>query len=510
MTPAPPDGISDGGSNESRATRELELLPLSTRLKLDPGTRLVPGHNGTWVVIGGSPYVMLTLKAGAAAVIESLQSGHDIARAAKAAGVSHAAAQRLARKFIATGLAEPLFSTVARYSATDITAVVPVLNEEAAIGPLILSLREAGIRNLLVVDDGSTDATVRNARSAGAIVLHTPGRVGPGPARNTALDQVTTPLVLFIDADVLPNGDWLSPHLLAFADPAVAAVAPRVRSHNSASGLIDRYEAIRSPLDLGTRRASVRPRSRVAYVPTAALLADVGVVRGLGGFDPALRTGEDVDLVWRMARSGRVVRYEPAAEVFHRPRATIAAFIQQRRSYGQSAAALDIRHRRQVAPVAASGWSVLAWSLAMLGGPVGVGGAAAAAVGTSALLERKLRSIANPRKLAWSLAMRGHWGVGRQLASALWRAWLPFALASCMFSRRARIAVVAAGVLPNAAEWRERRPSIDPARFIAMRLIDDASYCAGVWEGSLRHRHFGALLPYLANWPGKRTESRVD
>lgn len=494
----------------------MTALPVTTRLELDPAAQLLPGRNSYSVLIGGSPYVMLTLKPSAAAVIESLRAGADLQTAAASSDVSTPAVQRLARRLLETGLAEPSFEAPSQRGAststhrpTDVTAVVPVLNEQRAIGPLVQSLYSAGISHVFVVDDGSTDATARSARDAGATVLTTSGRVGPGGARNAALGHVTTRLALFIDADTLPTGDWLGPLLEAFSDSAVAAAAPRIRSAET-GGLIGRYEYARSPLDLGNRRGSVRPRSRIAYVPTAALLVDIEAVRARGGFDAGLRTGEDVDLIWRLAGAGRVVRYEPSAEVFHRPRSTLSKLVTQRRSYGRSAAALDSRHPGQVAPVVASGWSVFVWCSAILGGPLGVVAAAGTALVTAALLERKLDALASPRTPAWTLAMRGHWGVGRQLGSAVWRAWLPVAAVACVFSRRARIAVLAAAVVPNAAEWFERRPPVNPVSFVGMRLIDDTSYCVGVWQGCIRQRSVRALLPRLVNWPGRRNKSRVD
>ena len=46
------------------------------------------------------------------------------------------------------------------------------------------------------------------------------------------------------------------------------------------------------------------------------------VVRELGGFDEAMRLGEDVDLVWRVAAAGHRCRYEPTSVVHHEPRGT--------------------------------------------------------------------------------------------------------------------------------------------------------------------------------------------
>src|SRR5260370_6196930 len=95
----------------------------------------------------------------------------------------------------------------------------------------------------------------------------------------------------------------------------VGAGAPRgrPRAGQTAAG---RYLDARAPVDLGPREARVAPLTRLAYVPTAALLARCSAIVG-GGFDPGLRYGEDVDLIWRMIAAGWRVRDDPPAEVRH-------------------------------------------------------------------------------------------------------------------------------------------------------------------------------------------------
>jgi hypothetical protein len=62
-------------------------------------------------------------------------------------------------------------------------AVVPAYNEAAAIGPTVEAIqRQAPDFDVLVVDDGSDDATTRVARGAGATVLSLPFNVGIGGA----------------------------------------------------------------------------------------------------------------------------------------------------------------------------------------------------------------------------------------------------------------------------------------------------------------------------------------
>src|SRR5690606_32803519 len=125
--------------------------------------------------------------------------------------------------------------------------------------------------------------------------------------------------------------------------------------------------------------------------PSATLVCRRALLEQLGGFDPAMRVGEDVDLVWRAVEAGWTVRYEPAAEVEHRPRADWGALVRQRMTYGSAAAPLDQRHPGSVAPVELNAWSLAAWVLAALGGRRGALAGSAVAVGSSLALVPKLR-----------------------------------------------------------------------------------------------------------------------
>lgn len=84
------------------------------------------------------------------------------------------------------------------------------------------------------------------------------------------------------------------------------------------------------------------------------------------------------------------------------------------------------------------------------------------------------------------------------IASAITRTWWPIALVSALVSKRARRVVLVAIVLPGLVAWRQKKPSLDPVRYVAMRAVDDASYGAGVWAGVLKSREpgrAGALRP---------------
>ena len=68
-------------------------------------------------------------------------------------------------------------------------AVIPCLNEESAIGPLVSMLRKQ-LPVVVVVDDGSTDQTALKAKDAGAWVLQHEHNCGKGAALQTGLSQL--------------------------------------------------------------------------------------------------------------------------------------------------------------------------------------------------------------------------------------------------------------------------------------------------------------------------------
>jgi len=82
----------------------------------------------------------------------------------------------------------------------DVTIVVPVLNEEGAIGMVLDELFSNGYRHILVVDGYSKDNTVQIAESKGANVVQQHG-MGKTGAIKTAIDLVPTPYMLVMDGD---------------------------------------------------------------------------------------------------------------------------------------------------------------------------------------------------------------------------------------------------------------------------------------------------------------------
>lgn len=444
------------------------------RLRFDPAT-MTAGS----ALIGGAPLKVMKLSDAGARLVGQWRDGAEVK-----------SGTGLAARLVAAGMAHPEYDP-GRLRPVDVTAVIPVRDHGDRLPGLLPLL--ADLAATLIVDDGS------RVPVPGAACRHGSAR-GPAAARNTGWREVDTELVAFLDADVRPEPGWLDALLPHFEDPNVVAVAPRVRSAPGACALA-RYERARSSLDLGGTPAQVRPGARVAYLPTATLVVRVAALRDIGGFDEDLRFGEDVDLVWRLVARGGSVRYEPASQVVHAPRANWRSWLRQRFDYGTSAAPLARRHGREaLAPLRVSRWTALAWLAAVVGRP---GTGLAIAAGTAALLPRKLAPLGVPAGDALVLALRGHLGAGRFLAEALTRTWGPVAIPLLAATKRGRL-VLALASARYLTEWARTRPPLGPGRWLAARAADDLGYGLGVWRGCLRERTVAPLVPDLSDWPGRR------
>jgi mycofactocin system glycosyltransferase len=502
----------------------------------DASARLMSG--GAAVLVGGSPVRVLRLIPAGAAMVGGWFAGEPVA--------DSGSARKLARRLLDAGIAHPDPVPGGGPSARAMTVVIPVRDRHAELARCLRGLRDAALcrgedaYQVIVVDDCSANpaAIQKIAAEAGARVIRRPVNGGPGAARNTGLAAAGTDLVAFLDSDCVPRPGWLDGLLPHFADPAVGAVAPRIVPHEQGTGWLARYEGASSTLDMGAWPSIVRPGARVSYVPGAALVVRRAVAGE--GFAPGMVVGEDVDFVWRLAAAGWRVRYEPAAVMGHDHRVRLRAWFSRRADYGTSAAALEELHPGVVRPLYASWWTIGAWAALLSGHPVT---AAAVTGAATTLLARRLSTVTgeswplplplppsfvpqdsdNSKKrewgrgpeqrwgggAAWKLALRlaggGTLAAGRPLGSALSRTWWPVAIPAAVAVPKLRLPVAALMLAPPLLDWADRRPPLDPVRYTAARLLDDAAYSVGVWQGCLRRRTIRPLTPAVG-----KTRDRVS
>jgi mycofactocin system glycosyltransferase len=471
--------------------RRTTTLPASFTVHAAPSTVLLDGGA---VVLGGSPARLFRISARAQRLVDRWRIGHTVGDR-RGAGL-------LARRLVSAGayLPRPTTSEVGR---DDVTVVIPVRDRPAQLDRLLGAV--SGLA-CVVVDDASAAAgtTKEIAERHGARFIGLADNCGPAGARNAGLAAVHTPLVAFVDSDCVPAPGWLEPLLGHFDDPVVGAVAPRVVPAPASTPDADpvrAYEAVRSSLDRGTAEGLVRRGSSIPYVPSAALVVRVAVASGPELFDPTLRAGEDVDLVWRLADAGWDVRYVPDGIVEHVGPATFVEFLARRTFYGASAAPLSLRHPAALAPMDVSAWSLAVWLLAARRRPLLALAVLAASIG---LLAHRLRDLTgDPLGVATRIAGGGTTRSAVPALSGLTRAWSPALLAGLAFRRTRRTAALAL-LVPALSDWMNDRkkpqdgPDLGPGPYLALHVADDAAYGAGVWLGCARQRTVAPLVPRVS------------
>ena len=493
-----PDETSEGSSVSTRA------------LTRGTGPAFVLDERTVWKrrsrhLIGGEPARLVRLSEAADSVLAVSLSRRPALSAREA---------RAMRRLIAGGLVHP--RPIPREGPLPVEVTIPSFEPGPTLGRLVADL-SAGSVPVVVVDDASPDGARASETACGgrARLVRRETRGGPAAARMSAVGE--SEFVAFVDADIeLDPSDalgWIRTCLAHFDDESVGAVAPRVvaRRRGGEGAAISSYEELESPLDMGESPGIVGSGRRHTYVPSAALMLRKEAFQEVGGFDPSLYHGEDVDLVRRLEKGGWTVRYEPAVTVFHSPRASTFAFARQRFSYGRSAAVLHRRHPGTVAPYTGSAVATTA-GLALLAAAIGrrpvawllVAGACTAAVWGSLARIFEADGVAGSWSEAAASAVSSSASATGGLLAAIRRAWWPFLapFVVCRRTRRRALALLlgAFGAGHGGAAVVAARRERHLRRFVShvlLALLDDASYGAGVVVGCVAAGSPGALRPVV-------------
>jgi len=181
-----------------------------------------------------------------------------------------------------------------------VSVIIPCYNAQAYLAQAIESVlhQEAGMLEIIVVDDGSTDGSARVARGFGAAVRYEhQSNAGIAAARNRGVELSAGRYLAFLDADDLwPEGSLVLRLEMLRAHPGTACVFGAVE------------EFVSPELEQDTRsRTCLTHHAQPARLAGSMLIERDAFLR-VGFFDPRLRVGETLDWVARAGDTGLAMR----------------------------------------------------------------------------------------------------------------------------------------------------------------------------------------------------------
>ena len=248
-----------------------------------------------------------------------------------------------------------------------VAVLVPAYNEEKVIVRTIRSALTSDYPNLrvIVIDDGSSDATLEAARTAfaleaasGRVLILTKANSGKADALNFGLEHLRgEEIFVGIDADTVIARDAISRLIPHFLNPKVGAVAGNAKVGNRIN-LWTRWQALEYITSQNFERRALNTMGAVSVVPGAIGAWRVSAVREAGGFHTDT-VAEDADLTMALLQLGYRVEYEDLALAYTEAPVDARGLMRQRFRWSFGILQSVWKHRGAFAREGVLGWIAL-------------------------------------------------------------------------------------------------------------------------------------------------------
>jgi cellulose synthase/poly-beta-1,6-N-acetylglucosamine synthase-like glycosyltransferase/peptidoglycan/xylan/chitin deacetylase (PgdA/CDA1 family) len=229
-----------------------------------------------------------------------------------------------------------------------VSIVVPAYDEEKDIAKCVASLAASDYPGfeVLVVDDGSTDATadVVQRLALARVRLVRQLNAGKPAALNRGIAEAQHDLIVSVDADTVFEPGTLRALVAPFADPRTGAISGQTKVSNRRR-LLGRWQHIEYVMGFNLDRRMFAVLSCVPTVPGAIGAFRRRALLDVGGFS-ADTLAEDTDVALAMCRSGWRVAYQPDARAWTEAPATLSALWRQRYRWAYGTLQNVWKHRR--------------------------------------------------------------------------------------------------------------------------------------------------------------------
>jgi cellulose synthase/poly-beta-1,6-N-acetylglucosamine synthase-like glycosyltransferase len=235
-----------------------------------------------------------------------------------------------------------------------ISVIVPAFNAEKSIAHCLESLLDQTMPRdayeVIVVDDGSRDATYKIAQSFDVRVL-SQSNGGAAAARNLGAKNARGDIVVFIDADSVPDKSWLEKMVAPFANPDIAGASGEKKTYQT--NIWAQYVQI----EYDYKYDLMRNHAYTDFIDssTAAYRRDVFVQNG--GFDTSFLEAEDTELSFRLAERGCKMVLIRDAIVYHIHPTSLWEYLRRKVQYSRWRAVVYRKFPNKVASETRTPWA---------------------------------------------------------------------------------------------------------------------------------------------------------
>ena len=198
----------------------------------------------------------------------------------------------------------------------NVSIIIPALNANHTLPACLQACQTQALPpdvklEIILVDDGSSDGTQEVAQSAGVQLQQHPIQRGAGAARNTGLTAAQGEIILFTDADCVPQQNWVAEMIRPFQDPSIqgckgiyATKQPELVARFVQIEYEDKYDLLRT-------------QPIIDFIDTYSAGYRANLLKAVGGFDETIRYVEDQELSFRLATAGHKMIFQETAVVLH-------------------------------------------------------------------------------------------------------------------------------------------------------------------------------------------------
>jgi cellulose synthase/poly-beta-1,6-N-acetylglucosamine synthase-like glycosyltransferase len=211
-----------------------------------------------------------------------------------------------------------------------ISVIIPAYNAEKTISSTLEALLNQNYSKnkyeIIVVDDGSADNTKIIVKKFKKVKLIQQKHKGPAAARNLGVKHAKGDIVLFTDADCIPDKNWIRYMIEPFKNPEIVGVSGTYKTLNKES-LIARFVGY----EIEQRHEKMKKQKCIDFIGTFSAAYRKNIFLQFGGFDTCFKTssGEDIEFSYKLADCGLKMVFQPKAFVYHKHPDNLQKYLKQ-------------------------------------------------------------------------------------------------------------------------------------------------------------------------------------